>query len=91
MIWLALLISLVHAGNRVGNGGNIIECPGKPGILLDFYEAQSNGHKIVDAKSRDELLKSRLNTLDKVAPKLAKQYKARSSAILQEFDFKKRR
>ncbi len=80
------LLPLAFAGNRVGNGGNVLVCPGKI-QLLDFYEAG----KLSATKSKDhkDLLDERLSNLARAAPKLADQYRRRVKSIMDEIEFKK--
>jgi hypothetical protein len=91
---LLLVSHAAHAGNRVGNGGNVLECA-KPvdrpkAELLDFYEAQERGGTLIKSDETDykKILSARLAALEKNAPKLAEQYRRRAASIESEFSFK---
>lgn len=96
---LSVLIFLAHfalAGNKVGNGGDVVFCEPSAsrsaGVeLLDFYELKANGRNLDELKpesSHMEIIEEKLNRLDDLAPRLAKQYKRRVKSILSEIDKK---
>jgi hypothetical protein len=89
-VFLLVIGLQASAGNRVGNGGNVVLCEAAAPVLLDFYEASENGRKISSytGAKYSEILEQRLKLLEKVAPKLAAQYKKRVTTIVGEFDFK---
>lgn len=91
----------VFAGNRVGNGGNLVQCEEPKGSdkkqlqLLDFYESFGmTGPDLfkLDPSKKDlndkDILQNRLDLLAKVAPKLADQYSRRTKTIQNEIEFK---
>jgi hypothetical protein len=93
---LAILICAPLAAfgaNRVGNGGNVAICETDGQIqkilLLDFFEKDGFDFKFETAKGDHEaILKSRLQVLQKLAPKLAAQYQRRSETIKAEWQIK---
>lgn len=93
-IFLALiyLVGLpAFAGNKVGNGGNVVTCKtpeplGAPALLLDFYES---GLTLKNSdKSYEEILMQRFTQLKAASPKLSAQYLKRSKEIVNEIEFK---
>ncbi len=90
LLLLLLLASLpANAGNRVGNGGDIVTCE-KPtrSTILDFYEVWRFADPMKGEKgSPEEILSKVLHNLAKVAPELATQYQKRSKTIVSEIDF----
>ena len=96
LLILPLLISLIaHAGNRVGNGGDVLVCEErKPAVqLLDMFEAEDAKIDLIadDTKGTyEEILRARLDLLTKVAPKLGEQYKRRLKSIKDQLNFKEK-
>lgn len=78
--------STAFAGNRVGNGGDVVVCPDKI-QLLDLYESVGMTEPEISGKY-EEILKDRIKILTKLAPKLGAQYERRRKTIEGEFDFK---
>ena len=84
-IALVLFALPASAGNRVGNGGDVVICPEKS-TLLDFYERPPVA--AAGAKDYQAILAQRIAALAKAAPKLAEQYGRRAKSIGNEIDFK---
>jgi hypothetical protein len=89
---LLLASSLATAGNKVGNGGNVLVCKttellGAKMILLDFYE---NDVVVKSSLTEAEAIAAEaLAKLKTANPKLAAQYAERLKSLPPELDFKK--
>ncbi len=86
---LACLPFLVEAQNKVGNGGNVVDCKTKHSQsprLLDFYEADINPELV--GKEAKEIAEDRFKLLKEAAPALGAQYLKRLSQIESEIAFK---
>lgn len=81
--------SVVHAENKIGNGGNVIYCKTKKltnAQLLDFYEEDFKFKtKLTDAF---KIVEKQFQELKIVAPKLATQYLNRLQEVKSDIDFK---
>lgn len=89
VLTLLCLPFLVEAQNKVGNGGNVVECLTKhssPPRLLDFYEADISPQFI--GKTAKDVAEGRFKALKEVAPALGEQYLKRLSKIGSEIDFR---
>lgn len=86
LILVFLFPKVIFAGNRVGNGGDVIQCPGKS-TILDLYESTEALVKISEA---DEYLYAEkiLSKLSVRAPDLEKQYTSRLKQLKNEIEFK---
>ncbi len=66
------------AGNEVGNGGDVIVCPNKAPVLLDFHENKNKKmpYTLLTKKGKDELeyLKEVLGNLSGVSQSFHKKY-----------------
>lgn len=95
-ILIVAVPSIGLAGNKVGNGGDVMICTAKAKDgartrLLDFFEAEERGTKLAAAgpkASYTEILKAKLEKLRKIAPKLAAQYQRRLEKIEGDLEFK---
>jgi hypothetical protein len=95
---MKLLISFVllfsslyaHADIRVGNGGDVIACPGKF-ELLDYYEARTQRSENLDllssASTIDAQVAFALSRLSQVSPHRAEMYKAWYTEFYQQAFF----
>jgi len=87
-----LLMSLhAFAGNKVGNGGNVIVCKttevlGVKAVLLDFYENDLKTEKT--EKTYEQIAEDVFNKLKTINPRLANQYLKRIKEVVNELDFK---
>ncbi len=92
ILLIAVSVLPAWAGNRVGNGGDVVVCEKdhKRARLLDFYEMESSDKALVRFKSEsaDTILHERIDQLRKVAPKLAEQYSKRAESLQKEMQFK---
>lgn len=93
LLLLSFWSSVSSAGNRVGNGGDVLLCTpaakdGERIQLLDFEEAESS--KLIDPGSTkaNDILRGRLERLKKLAPELSAQYFRRIESIHRELEFK---
>jgi len=82
---LFFVVAPAFAQNKVGNGGDVVDC--KTSInLLDFYEEQ------IDFKTKEKnylvIADQQLQKLKVAAPKLGEQYLKRLKEIESEIDFK---
>lgn len=87
MFWFILLVPIAtFANNRVGNGGDIIQCPAKSQVL-DLYESSEALRKVSES---DEYLFAEkiLAGLKSLAPDLEKQYQNRLKSMKDEIEFK---
>lgn len=87
----ALMISLAHGGNEVGNGGDVIVCEDNNVMLLDYHEAKEYGFDInltKDSVGYRSILLDIISKFKKVDPKLADQYLKRINEIDIEINFK---
>lgn len=87
IFWFTLLMPLAtFANNRVGNGGDIIQCPTKSQVL-DLYESSEPLVKITES---DEYLFAEkiLVGLKLHAPDLEKQYQNRLKSMRDEIELK---
>lgn len=75
------------SGNRVGNGGDIIQCKGES-VLLDFYETTAPIKNFKSENSYQEIVGIVLNQLEKIHPAQAKQYKKRFASMEGEIEFR---
>lgn len=86
-----LLTAMVSwAGNKVGNGGDVVVCPESKSVL-DLYEAKSNGAELREFSenlSHSQIIKDRLEKLKEKAPVLGSQYLRRLETMQTEIDFK---
>lgn len=79
------------AGNRVGNGGDVVFCKDTNSWeLLDFHEARLNSVKLEVSDKLDpwEIAKDRLKPLETLAPKLYRQYSRRLESMRSDVEFK---
>lgn len=93
LFFLLLASAPAEANNKVGNGGNVVECKAhkktkaKASVrLLDFYE-----HEVtLETNEKDPLVIAgkALDQLQSAAPKLAEQYRLRLKEISDELDIK---
>lgn len=87
MIVLLFSLESFASGNRVGNGGNIVNCPNKK-QMLDLYESSEK----IASFSKDlpyiEIIQSTLKNLARLNSKLSKQYEKRSAEFLKETDMR---
>jgi hypothetical protein len=67
------------SGNRVGNGGH----------LVDFYELSQPLKSFDSAKNYQDILKELLKNLERISPSQAKQYGRRVAEFQDEVEFKK--
>lgn len=83
---LVLAHSLAQAGNRVGNGGDVVHCKQPYKVaLLDFYEVW----RFKDPESGSDpkvIVEKKFEQLQKVAPSLATQYLKRAKNIMDEVE-----
>jgi hypothetical protein len=91
LIVLTLYSCEILAGNKVGNGGNVIFCERNlnstaPTTLLDFYE-NSAGLEAVTGTA-NEIAEQRLLKLKAASQKLSGQYLERLNSIWNEIDFR---
>lgn len=86
-VLLFLSLSCLADGNRVGNGGNVVICPDRS-ELLDFYESPLSLQKFSGA-DHAEILRAALARLQKINPRLTKQYQQRSEQVLASLDARK--
>lgn len=88
---LLLVSQSLWAGDKIGNGGNVIACEHDGKItrvqLLDFFESANQDPKI-KGPSHTALLEERLKILAPLAPKLAEQYKRRLNTIQKEWNIR---
>ncbi|MEZ0391822.1 MAG: hypothetical protein ACAH59_06375 [Pseudobdellovibrionaceae bacterium] len=85
---LILLTETILAnGNRVGNGGDIIQCQGKSPQVLDFYETS----RMIPESDEEplQILKKVYQKLKERHPKLGEQYLKRADSILSEVEWSK--
>lgn len=95
-ISLLLLIPLVlslksfeaAAQNRVGNGGDVIECASHT-ELLDFYESDKDLKMFAATVKYEAVLEEVLKNIERLNPKQSKHYKKRALEMIAESDFKK--
>lgn len=90
-LFILILSAEASAGNKVGNGGDVVIC-GETKTLLDLYEAKDRNQALIkpsDSIGHIELTRKRFGILQKFAPKLGAQYLRRLDLILKEIDFKK--
>lgn len=75
LLALFLLVNLAHAGNSVGNGGDVVICPHST-ELLDLYEAKELYKKnlITLNENHKVIIKERLSILGKLSSKLEALY-----------------
>jgi myo-inositol-1-phosphate synthase len=92
MIFVFMVVpTLCQAGNKVGNGGNIISCRsaatmGTKMLLLDFYENNVKFEK--SNKNFEILVEEQFDKLKSISPSLATQYLKRFEEVQNEIDFK---
>jgi hypothetical protein len=83
---LTVLVSPAIAQNKVGNGGDVVDCKKANTKLLDFYEAK------IDFKTKEKnhivIAEGYITNLKETAPRLATQYLNRLKTIESEIDFK---
>lgn len=88
-----LNIQLIHANNKVGNGGDGVFCvspEGQPlnGTLLDFYESKQPLPPDIGVNDSYILIAENiLKKIKKAAPKISEQYSIRLKNIESEFEF----
>lgn len=88
VILVSVASALTHAsGNRVGNGGDVVDCPGKI-VLLDFYETTLPQHPVASDLGFEAIAHDVLKNLERLSPAQARQYQNRLKEFLQEADFK---
>lgn len=78
LVLLAIIFSAqVMAGDRVGNGGDVVVCANNTIEMLDAYEAEFNGSERMVFEGKDyqsmvgKIIKSKL---EKIQPRRAKRY-----------------
>src|ERR1039458_1378785 len=87
-LFLSTLIGVpvLAEGGRVGNGGNVIVCPGARPKVLDIYEALDRRQIVYDFgdPSLDPVTKVKnvLQQLVPLAPTLAKQWTAQADDFM---------
>lgn len=74
-------------GNRVGNGGDVVECPAKV-ELLDFYESSLALQSFDSKLNHKEIAADVLKNLKRVSPRQADQYSRRLAQFFSEVDLK---
>jgi hypothetical protein len=86
IVILTFLVCPALAQNKVGNGGDVVDCKKSTTRLLDFYEAK------IEFNSKDTnhivIAENHLAKLKDIAPRLATQYMNRLKNIEPEIDFK---
>jgi hypothetical protein len=80
-------LSTFANGNRVGNGGDIVVCPGTKEIL-DFYENAGAVRNFSTENTIDKVLEQVFKNLERLSPRQAKQYKNRASEFISDTEFK---
>lgn len=75
------------SGNRVGNGGDVVDCPGKT-TLLDFYETTLPLNPVAPDLGFEAIAQDVLENLERLSPTQARQYQNRLKEFLREADFK---
>lgn len=88
LLVLTLLTWQAEGGNRVGNGGDIVNC-GKESTILDFWEVwRFKGPMQTEAGDTDKIILEKIiSRLGRVAPDLASQYRRRAQTIFDDIDF----
>lgn len=77
----------IASGNRVGNGGDVVDCPGKT-TLLDFYETTLPQHSFAPEMGFEAIASDVLKNLERLSASQARQYRNRLKEFLNEADFK---
>lgn len=91
LLLLALFQMHAWAGNKVGNGGDVVFCKSKKSWeILDFHEARQNKLEIVSSPEKDPyaIVKKRLEPLESLAPALHKQYLRRLGKLADDIEFR---
>ncbi len=91
VIFFALFSEFSFAGNRVGNGGDIVFCEKQRSYeILDFHEARLNSVVVSKSKKSDpyKIVKERLELLKPLAPALHKQYTRRLKSLRSDIEFR---
>lgn len=92
LILIALLTGpLALAGNRVGNGGDVVFCEkANSWEILDFHEARLNSVEITASGKSDPwvIMGERLKTIKQLAPKLYAQYSRRLKTMKSDIEFR---
>lgn len=83
-----LLAGPAFAGEIVGNGGDVIVCPDKAPVLLDFFEAGAlhglTRRADITGETPEAIAKNALRDLLKLNPTRARLYAARIDRFMQE-------
>jgi hypothetical protein len=88
---LALLSTPAYAGEIVGNGGDVIACPDKAPVLLDFFEAGAvhglTRRADLAGGTPQEIAKAALRDLKRLNPTRARIYEQRIARFQEEASF----
>jgi hypothetical protein len=84
LMFLIIASFIVYAGDKKGNGGEVVVCPGEV-QLLDFFEA--NIDLEVEEKDEIKIANAILSKLEHFSPKRFSDYKKNLSHFLSEVKF----
>lgn len=83
---LSALASFEGGGDRVGNGGDVIVCPGERTEVLDLFQGRNDWgfQPRNNPGTRDEIINTVLGAFIKVDPKIGEALKARALQLSRE-------
>ncbi len=86
VLLLTSLSGWTIGGDRVGNGGDVLVCPGQKTELLDIFQGQTDWgfSPLNTAGTRDEIIREVLKDFIKVDPKIGNALKERALEIEKE-------
>lgn len=82
-----LSVTALADGNRVGNGGDVIQCPAKVQVL-DLYEASQELQTFESHETTQEIVQKVLKNIERLNPNQGRQYLNRAAEFMDEVDFK---
>lgn len=91
ILTLVMVPLLSYAQDRVGNGGDVLVCPGQKMILLDTYELTTTGQELgFDATTQDPFLKveRKITELSKISKLRGARYLEWLSSFPREAQFR---
>ncbi len=86
-LFLILSTTAYADGNRVGNGGDVIQCPNKV-ELLDLYESTQELQTFEKSETTQEIVQKVLRNIERLNPNQGRQYLNRAAEFMDEVDFK---
>lgn len=86
-----ILSASAFAGEIVGNGGDVIVCPDKAPVLLDFFEAGAihglTRRPDIAGETPEAIAKNALKDLEKINPTRARLYAGRIDRFMNDASF----